>query len=249
MDLKQLVKQLADTRKLANTDLEAVHRNVRPSMTMMVNDAKDRLEKLKHEYSQYLRSNTLGLFLFGDPSRVNKFFEIAAEEAGMNLIQGDTLYQRIADRVEPSLGMSREFGPTQMQMMIQELDDIAKEMGIRRMDKPRLAELSATPDRISLVAYIRKLTRAVLDDELLRLFLDRRINEMAIDQQFAGKSFPLCVVGLDPVEVPGLAAIFTNSFTVDVGTSSDGEVNKDYVLNQLMAFRKKIRSKTNNEPA
>lgn len=250
-DMKQLVKDLAETQVLAKTDLEAVPWQTRNSITSMVKDAQERVTKLRDEYQRQLRSNTLGLFLFGEPERVARFMEIAAEEAGVNLIQGDKLYQDLADKVEPTLGDSREFGPTQLQGLHLGLNELMKAQDIRRMPLPRLQELTAVQDRIELVQHIRKLVRDALGDDLLRLVIDRRINELAVEQQFAGKVFPVAIVGLDPTEVQSLVPIFTNSTSIQVGTSEDGEVTKDYVLNQLANFRKKVKSKTNtnNETA
>jgi hypothetical protein len=45
--------------------------------------------------------------------------------------------------------------------------------------------------------------------------------------------------------VPSLVTLFTSSSTVEVGTSEDGEVNKEYVLKQLTTFKKKVKTKNN----
>jgi hypothetical protein len=123
-----------------------------------------------------------------------------------------------------------------------------KTQDIRWMPMPKLQASMAVPDRDALVQYIRKLVRSALGDDLLRLVIDRRINELAIEQQFAGKIFPVAVVGLEADEIPSLVPIFSISSTVQVGdTPEDGDVNKEYVLNHLSALRKKVKNKVNNE--
>lgn len=242
-DLKQLAKNLAQTQALAKTDLEVVPYQTRASITSMVRDAQERLEKLRTEYSARIRASSVGLFVFGEPVRVAAFTEIAAAEAGVILIQGDDLYQRLASRVAPTLGASHEFGPTQLGVLHLALSDLMKAMDIRRMEMPRLQELVATPDRVSLVAYIRKLVQASVGHELLRLVVDRAINDKALAEMFAGKVLPVAVVGLAPEEVSALAQLFTNSTSVSVGTSEDGEINEEYVLSRLSAFKQKVVKK------
>jgi hypothetical protein len=247
-DMKKLVKELVETQALAKTDLEALPWQTRNSVTNMVREAQERLEKLKSEYQRQLRANTLGVFLLGSPTRVAQFLQIAAEEAGMNTIQGDKLYQDLADKIEGTLGASREFGPTQLGHLHLALSDLMKTQDIRWMPMPKLQASMAVPDRDALVQYVRKLVRSALGDDLLRLVIDRRINELAIEQQFAGKIFPVAVVGLEADEIPSLVPIFSISSTVQVGdTSEDGDVNKEYVLNHLSALRKKVKNKVNNE--
>jgi hypothetical protein len=247
-DLKDLLKELVATKKRAGTDLEAVPYQTRASMTSMVQNAKEKLGSLEKDYFSRVRSNTLGMFLFGDAPRVVQFAEIAGAEAGVYLVQGDALYQRLADKIEPSLGNTREFGTTQLGFLIDELKLIQrKELGITRMQLPSLREAKAVKDRIELVAYIRKLVQGAVGDDLLRMSIDKRVNQLALDSEFTGKLLPVAVVGIDQLEVSALTPLFTNAVTVDVGTSDDGEVNKEYVLNQLSTFKKKIKSKTTSD--
>lgn len=247
-DLKELVKELAVTKKRASTDLEAVPYQTRASMTSMVQAAKEKLAELEKEYFTRVRLSSLGMFLFGEPVRVATFAEIASEEAGVFLVQGDALYQRLADKVEPSLGPTREFGTHQLGILIDELKLIMRrELDIRTMKLPEMYESPALKDRIALVAHIRRLIQRAVGDDLLRLWINKQVNELALGAQFSGKLFPVAIVGLDLREVTGLIPLFTNAMTVEVGTSDDGEVNKEYVLNQLSTFKKKIRSNKNNE--
>jgi hypothetical protein len=97
----------------------------------------------------------------------------------------------------------------------------------------------------SCAAYIRKLVQGVVGDDLLRMYVDQKINQVAIDTEFSGNILPVAVTGLDREETGALASLFTNSVSVEVGTSEDGEVNKEYVLNQLKSFKSKFKGKTN----
>lgn len=246
-DTKTLVKELRETKRHADIDLEALPYQTRASLTSLKRDAQERYEKLKTEYFGRVRSNTLGVFLFGEPARVTEFARIASEEAGMVVLNGAAMYEELVAKVEPSLGPAREFGPTQLQGLLRALSDLQKGLDIRSMVTPRLSEIAVVPDTQATVAYVRKLVRDVVGDDLLRVYLDRKVNEAAVEMQFAGNTFPVAVTGLEPSEVASLAALFSSSHSVEVGTSEDGEVTQQYVLKQLEALKPRAKSKTNNK--
>jgi hypothetical protein len=244
-DLKTIVQDLAANMKRAATDLEAIPYQTRPSITNMVREAQEKVEKLKTEYFRRVRSNTLGIFLFGDSERVEAFTKIAVEEAGVTTLNGAELYERLADKIEPSLNGQREFAATQVQGLAEGLRDLAKTLDIKFLATPRLSDIELVPTREDLVRYIRKLVQSAVSDDLLRIYIDKKINGAAVDSLFSGNAFPVAITGLDPEEVSALAPLFTNSSTVEVGTSEDGEVNKEYVLKQLTTFKKKVKTKNN----
>lgn len=246
-DLKSLVKEIIINTKRAGLDLEAVPWQTKASMQNMKADAIQLLATAKASYSRRVRSNSIGLFVFGDADRVAKFCKISSDVAGVLQVDGGYIYNRLAIRIEPTLGGSREFGPTQLQGLIEGLRDINQEIGVRTMRMPGLKNISVSANRSELLVYIRDLVRSSVDDDLLRMFIDQSINNAAIDAQFEGPG-PLAVAVtnlVDRTEVQPLASLFTNSITVEVGTSEDGEVDEEYVLNRLKSFKSKLKAKTN----
>lgn len=248
-DLKSLVQELSETKKRAATDLEVVPYQTRSSLTNMVREAQDLLVQLREEYVRRVRANSICLFLFGEAERIKAFVTVAAEEAGVISVDAAPLYQRLAARVEGSLGANREFGPTQLQGLMEALRDTFADLGIRDMKMPGLRDLSVVLDHTAVVSQVRRLVRSAVDDELLRIYVDRKVNDAAVDQLFAGSTLPVAILGLETSEVASLVSLFSNSVSVEVGTSEDGEVDKEYVLKKLASFRKKFKSKTKNETA
>jgi hypothetical protein len=246
-DLKSLVKEVALVQKRANVDIEAASWQTRPSLQNMKMEALEQLAKLKEQYTRKVRSNTLGVFVFGGQPRVEAFCKIADEEAGVMQVNGNDLYRRLAARIEPNMGASREFGPTQLQGLIEGLRDINQEMGVRTMRMPNLQAINAPKDVQELTTYIRKLVQGVVGDDLLRMYVDQKINQMAIDTEFSGNILPVAVAGIEKEEAVALASLFSNSVSVEVGTSEGGEVNKEYVLNQLKNLKSKFKGNTNNQ--
>jgi hypothetical protein len=247
-NLKELAKELALNMKRASVDLEAAPWQTRSSLTNMKREAEEKVERLKTEYYRRVRSNTFGIFLFGDADRIATFVKIAGEEAGVLEVNGGEIYQKLGDSIEPSLGASREFGPSQLQRLIGGLQGVRQDLDIRSMAMPDIEAVTAVADKQELISYVRKLVQKVVGDDLVRVFVDKRINDLAIQTEFSANVLPLAVTGLDREEISALVPLFTNSVSVEVGTSEDGEVNKEYVLNQLESLKKKLKGSSKTKP-
>jgi hypothetical protein len=245
MDIKSMMKELLQLQKRASVDLDMAPWQTKPSLTIMKREAQEALDKLKTEYLRRVRANSLGIFVTGDPTRVAEFVKIAGEEAGVLTIDAGEMYRRLALRVESSLGASREFGPTQLDILNDTLKLLGNEMGIRSMMRPNLREVTVVKTQDAVLTYIRKLIQTVLGNDLIRLFLNQKIDQKAISAEFTGNTLPIAVTGIDQSELASLGSLFTNSVSVEVGTSEDGEVNQEYVLKKLTSFKKLLKSKSN----
>lgn len=241
-DLKKLVQQLKVVQKRADTNLEEIPWQTRSAWAAAKADAQEAAAKLREQYFRRVRANTVGMFVFGDPERVARFCSLADDMAGVQQVNAGSIYQRLAQRIEGSLGQGREFGPTQLQGLIEGLKNINHEMGVRVMQMPGLREIVAPQNTAELISYIRRLVQSAVGDDLLRMFVDQKINEAAVNTEFAGNLFPVAVTGAERGEVAALAGLFTNNVSVEVGTSEDGEVNEEYVLNRLNSFKEKLKS-------
>lgn len=248
-DLKTLVQTLRETQERANIDIESISWQTRPSVSMMKRDAEEQLVKLREEYSRRVRSNSLGMFIFGEPERVAQFTKIAGEEAGVLVVNGAEAFESLADQIEPSFGLSREFGATQLGILHNALNNKRKDLGIRAMQMPRLKDLAVSRDRAETTDMVRRMIHDAVGDDFLRIAVDFKINQEAVSREFAESILPVAVTGITAEEITALATLFTNSVSVEVGTSEDGEVTKEYVLNKLSGLRKRIKGKTNNATA
>ena len=241
-DLKELAKQITEARATARIEIDAVPYSIRGAVQNSIVDAKERLEKLEKEYATAIRRNSIGILLSGDASRQETVVEIAAEEAGTVTVRADDLYQRLATDIEPSLGNTNEFGSTQLSILRRSLTEVAGELGIAQMALPLMGDLYGVPDRATLVRYIRALVRTAVGDDLAKMYMDRAINAQASLQDFGAKTLPVVVPGLaDGQEVDAVSTLFSKNSIVDVGTSSDGEVTKEFVLSSLTDVRKKLK--------
>lgn len=244
-DLKELVARINEYRGLAQTDLDTVPWQTRASVASMIIGAREELAKLESDYASRIRQNSIGILLAGDVQGVNNYVGVAVREAGAALVQADSVYRELADRIFPSLGPGNEFGPTQLSMLHVALEKHMDRLGILQMRMPRLEGFQATPDVESLTGYIRQLIRAAVGDDLVKTHLDKAVNERAIATHFSSKVLPVLVTGLaDRQEMEAVAPLFSNTAYVNVGTAED--VTEKYVLDSLTGIRKAVSSKKKN---
>lgn len=243
--LEKLVKDIVEVQKRAATDLDTIAPAGRPSVHAMIQDAKQELEGLEKQYHSLIRASTVGLFVFGPEEKTSAFVDISGAEAGTLAIKGDRMVTYLADRVRPTLGPDKGFGPTQLTFLIDGLEVIGKELGIRSMPLPKLATSSVTIlDEETLRSYINDLVKEALGYDLLRLDINSQMNKVAVASLFSGSTLAITVTGLDKVDVAELASLFTSSMSVDV--AEEDEVNQEYVFKALESMKKKMKSKTQN---
>lgn len=244
-DLKDLVKKISENKKLVAIDLEAAPRNTLPSLQAMVFNAREELKTQLLEYAGRIRANGVGILMYGDSARQNEFAALAVAEApGTVHVRADELYDNLAARVEPTLGASKDFSTTQLQVLHDELRFYRDQLGISGLTMPMMTDIICVPTRKALVNYVRDLVRKVAQDDLMRLYVDKKINDLAVEQHFSSKTLPVVVTGLfDPAEAAAVSDLFSKKSAVDVGTSDD-EVNKEFVLNALTNVRKQFVSKS-----
>lgn len=246
-NLSELLSQLERVQARANTDLEAVPWQTKASMANAKREAEDQLPKLRDAYVRKVRSNTLGMYVFGDPKSVERFCAIAAEE-GLASLDAERVYARFAARIMPTIGTSREFGPTQLGGLIRVLDDFAKETGLRFRGTPSIKDIVTIASTEECVAYIKRLLHETFDDEMVRVVLDRELSDAAIAKKHVQGIFAATVKGCSNREMASTASLFTNALPIEVGAVE--EVNKEYVLDKLQAVREQLlalrRSSTTN---
>ena len=243
--LKDLAEKMRVTKRRAETDLEAVPYQTRSSMANMKRNAEGQLETLRKDFANAVRRASIAVFLAGDPARQEKFAEIAKKEVtgAMVVVHADAVYERLANRVQPSLGASRQFGVGQHQLLLGTLTDVEKELDIRWMSRPAPGSDRAIQGHEDLVGYIRSLIRTSVGDELTKVYVDRQIVDSAVSVEFAGSTLLVIVVGSDAAETAALSGLFTHANTIPVGTSEDGEVDTEFVLKYLAQTKKKLKLK------
>jgi hypothetical protein len=243
--LRKLVADLKQTRGLASTDLEAIPAATKASWTFTVREAKERLEKLEPEYFKQVRSRTLAIIATGDADRASSFLELANEIMKDDLawVAVDGLYRRLADKAFPTLGAKREFGPTQLHVIIRELQEATKDLGVLRMTMPALKSMEICKTPQETTSYIRKLIRDAVGDDLLKLYVNKAVNDSTLELMPTGETFPFLLVGVDDVEIPALTDLFSKAAAIDLGTSQEAPFTKDSVLAILAGVREKFGKK------
>jgi len=238
---RQLLASIVDTRARASIELESIPARTRASVTTMVREAQEELKKMLAQYTQQVRGSSLGILLFGDQSRIEKFLEISQKEAGVLHVKADGLYQLLAERVFRSVGPSGEFGSAQIGMLKEVLGKTLQELGLPESRPDIVTDVVCVHDVEETTAHIRFLLR---NANLMTPYMNKSIADAALAANFSSKTLPVAVTGLTQEEAGSMAALFTTCTTVSVGTSEDGDVDQEYVLSKLKDLRKKAKTNT-----
>jgi hypothetical protein len=237
--LKELLRQIVETEKLANIDTEAWDWRTRSSITNTVNEAKDRLVPLRKQYFDRIAEMTIGIFVIGDEAEA--FAKIAADEGGTLTVHADALYSRIADLIEPVLADSREFGIMAFSKLTQGITDVGHELNVKAMDLPKYKD-GRVLTRKDLVERVRGTIRDTFGDDLNRLYIAAEIQKQAYATRFSATALPVVLIGLECAdEARGLEScvakfgsnVFTKGSTVD----------REYVFKVFATVKEKFKTK------
>ena len=235
--MNELVKELVETEKLANVDLEAWDWRTRPSMTSTVRDAQERLADLKKTYFARVSEMTLGVFVFG--SHAAEWAAISEAENGGIVIHADAIYNRIADMVEPVVVDSKEFSTTAMTKLIEGMANTGREFGVSAFNMPKFRG-GPIANRAALVDHIRNIIRDTLGDDLTRMSVTRELQRKIYEKKFDGNAvaLPIVVIGLsDAEEAESLESAF-NKFGAKV--NADEVPTVESVLEVFASIKKRL---------
>jgi hypothetical protein len=240
-ELDKLVGEILETEKMANVDPESFDWRARPSITNTKREAQARLADLKKKYEKAIVGSTVSIFALGD--KADEFAAAAVEESKTPIIvlDADEFYKKISTRVEATLGARREFGTTQMVLIVRGLTDMAEELGIGSFDSPKFVPSGVLPDSAAVLGHVRTVVRTTLGDEFNRIYLMKEIIQRALASRYTNSVLPVIIKGLEgDDEITGLRSI-TARFGARVVASE--AVTQEFVLGVFKEVQEKIKSK------
>lgn len=198
--MSELEKALSDYNAnvaLANLNLDEVPTKVRAGKEGQKRQAQANLETMEKAYGEQLRKVTFGLAVMGPGA--DKFIKEFVAEADTSLVvNGAEIYQRIADRVAPAMGNTKEFGVSHYGIVITELRTIANELNILSMPSPKWSEPVSVATTDGLLNHVRSMVDSSAGVELTSLYLRRQISNAGLKAGSDAPTVPVLVTGLDP---------------------------------------------------
>lgn len=224
--LEDVLKDYAQADKLSKQNVEAYPMNGRPGIEMRVRQSKDKLPKLRLEYLTRILRSSFGFFLEGEDQAKKDAFAAIAVENGAVTVDADTVYQKIADVVQTTMGRNKEFSVTQVGLMDHTLRELVEKTGYDgTLNRTAITELRVCKDRPRLLAYVRDLVARSNGSVPATVSAQSQIVAQALEKKFSGKRLVVVVTNATASNRAALGGLFTKNTTVDV--DSLDEVNEE----------------------
>jgi hypothetical protein len=227
-EIRDIIKDIRETEKLAVTKLDEVDYKYRGGMGVAIRNACEKLPKLLEEFkNSTIPHRLIAVFATGDETAISKVAEILTSNGGM-VLDANAMYKKIADAVEPSYYKGREFGTTQFGRLSDTLREIMAMVELNEMPSPTFSSQLCC-DTKATVNHIRKLVRACAQDALSMAYLKKMLSEELISKALEAKVIPILVTDVSSPEEKALINIlFSRSTSVEF--SKDFQVTKNSVV-------------------
>lgn len=237
--LSEILEQIEQNQKLADTDPESTPGLSRAGFAVAIREAKDLLVDLKKEYKDQLLDRARDVFVFGDKAKISEFGKLAEAE-GAVVVDADELYRRLSGPCDASLGAEREFGPSQVSLLISGLKGVSVDLDILNMNAPKLPGLVKVEDAAATTAHVRSMVRAAVGDDLNKLYLAADVTKKALEVKFKASGLVVVVLNATgPEDAREIATLFGHHLP-SVNLTSDVEIDVTIVHR---AFKR-----SNNKP-
>lgn len=218
--IRSLLDQIEITKRNANVNLAKVAFAMRAGFSMRKTQAKEELPRLYRRLeANVVPAKLVGLVATGDAGVVEKVAAFVDANGGV-VLDASRLYQRIADRIEPSFGPKRHFADNQFMGLKQEAEKISEEVA-----GPVVAfEFKALylKTRADTIAHVRRTIRGTMTDTLNVAVLTRSVTDQVVSKNLADEEkLPVVLVGALPEERPALRAIFSKMIEFDFPADFD----------------------------
>jgi hypothetical protein len=239
MTAAKLLEKYDDAMKTLAIDIIDVPQETRPAMMMRQRECRDEVVTLMDSYTELLRGNAFIIFPQGEPADIDTFIRLAGEEADTISISAETLYARLATFVEDSMGTRRQFGITQLGLLIDGVTQIARELKLSNLKSPTITDVEVCSSRDSLIQTVRRIVRAAAGDDINKAFVARQLTEKAREIRYTQNITPVIISDVKDDELESLGDLFSGvSFKVPVSPG----MNSEKVLEAMTDIRKRLKA-------
>lgn len=243
-DIAALLEEIQTFNDLINQDLSAWDPNTYPGKSSQQGEAKKNLPALKAKYLDYLQDAALVMVLSGTQNSQTKFAEIAAEEGNTVTVDAKALYLKLSEGIEESLGYTREFGVTQLSLVINGIRDICLDLGIRETDRPRHLEQVVVLTQADIVDHIRKIVRESDSDFLNVKYMSNTLLQQGLSKRYNQSVVPVVIMNASEEEAKALSQFWSKPYAnVQVPSFASTEEYQKFVLEIFTNVKKSSKRK------
>ena len=198
---EQLFDEMKECKKRIDIDPLTIHRNSRPGFVADQRVKRDRYDKLRGDYTDYLKSHCVALFLDGNSEDQTRFADIAHEELNVIAVNGSHVYDRLTEGLFFSIGKTQQYTATQHARLIQEIRLLMADLGIEGLfNMPaETGFLRVVKTEAECRDHVRELVRDTSGDRLNVTYLSQEITDQGIEGENSGEIIPVIVTGTSPI--------------------------------------------------
>lgn len=240
--LTEILTEYKEVKKVADIVLETVPVKSRQAFMIGKRQAEDKMVELRREYRDQLLSNTVGFFLFGDKTKVEKFADVSHTENGTVQINANEMYEYLADQIAPGMGAKREFGVEQILRLISEIRELCINLGVeeREVSAPSIGAPVCLRTRDELAAFIKNKVRESIGDWLNARYVAARIWEKALENDYTANVLVATVVGASVEEEQSMSCFNVKH---NLMLEDENEIDPAFISKMYEKFSKKNRKK------
>jgi len=192
-DLKTLIKDIKETSKQANMEIEGGDHRTKPGREMLRNAALGRIEVLKDTYKTSLNKTAFTIMTNGKGGK--KFGELAKDFNAL-VIDGGEFYRTLAQRCQQTMGTRQTFGLTQFIHLTGELRNWSISNKIDFTPPIFSVDQQAT-DLAQVTEIVRDLIEKTNGQTPIRTYIEAQALNLALEQEVDTKVVPIVVLNVD----------------------------------------------------
>lgn len=210
---RQLPEILADytsAKKKADRDLDSVPESTRAGFGIAKRKAAEAIPNLKAEYLTRALKSSIVAFAVGDEAKAKEFADVASKVGGAITVDARAPYEKIAQRIAPSLGRSKQFSVDQAHLLDQALKELAEDTGyLGKFESTKIRTLKVIANSDVLVDYVRELVFASNGVTPSVIAAQNQILNQALKAGFEGKVLAVVVLNAEPIDRQAISSMFT----------------------------------------
>jgi hypothetical protein len=210
-ELKDIIKDIRETEKLACTKEADVPYKNRPGMGIAIRTACERLPTLIEELkATAIPSRLSAVYATGDAAVIAEAAAFLEKNGGI-VINANEIYNKICADIEPTYDRSRSFNTTQHNIMLRGIREIAQALEYDNLPAPPYKETLCKND-LETLAHIRKVIRSSIGDEFSKKYLTKALVNAILKLGVDVPRIPILVLDVQsPEEKVNLNTLFTTN--------------------------------------
>lgn len=206
MSIEKALQDYLTTNEVAEKDLNGIPSSSRPGWEGLKREARDSMATKFLALQRELELGATSIGIAGDDHSVQEFVKFAEERSDTVSVSRNALYATIAARVYPHIGETKQFGPSQFNIMLQIFRGMVTDMGLSVRIAPQFKDVVCVNDTYELSGLVQTLIEDAVGDVLVVRFLRSEFTRKAIEKRVSGEKVFVVVVDGDHQTMESLSA-------------------------------------------